>query len=474
MWRLSKTVWKEKLKLWFKSMISPSAQTILDMDAKLKSFGADLEQRAEDINQRVREINEHLTEFRRLQAKNNDSIDKIMFQYEQDIPAFQDQVPWECELFELPYGKDNRLLFNPTVIEVNDQRWLIVRNCQIDPKKRPPYDSFSKLTRYRLDDTKVDYSSKTDMPMPLGGSRAEQWEDPRILQNGSRLLMTCCNFIQGKTYAHQAMAIMDLDWNLLGINHTKYGKNGHDITANTGHEKNWTWFMHDGEPHMVYSIEPHVVTRCDSAASVVEEYTTDLAGDIWFYGQRRGGSNPIRIGDEYFAFYHSSTPWWNGRRRYYMGAYAFEAKPPFRITRSTTIPLLHGSKNNHRVLEFPLVIFPGGSVYDEAKREHFVVFGVNDFQSGWVKIPHDDLLGLMKSYVQKENDPNTVTAEVSGRIPPITRVAKVTGTDFDDREVVWDTGDDGYPGSPEKRVPEATDPAPAKRKRRRATKARKS
>jgi len=270
------------------------------------------------------------------------------------------------------------------------------------------------------------------------------------------------------------MAIMDLDWNLLGINHTKYGKNGHDITANTGHEKNWTWFMHDGEPHMVYSIEPHVVTRCDSAASVVEEYTTDLTGDIWFYGQRRGGSNPIRIGDEYFAFYHTSTPWWNGRRRYYMGAYAFEAKPPFRITRSTTIPLLHGSKNNHRVLEFPLVIFPGGSVYDEAKREHFVVFGVNDFQSGWVKIPHDDLLGLMKSYVQKENDPNTVTAEVSGRIPPITRVAKVTGTDFDDREVVWDTGDDGYPGSPEKRVPEATDPAPAKRKRRRATKARKS
>lgn len=470
MWRVSKATWKDRLILKLKAMVSPTAQTVLDMDAKLKSFGSDLQDRADAINQNIEDINRHLAEFRRIQDQNNSNIDKIMSQFEQDIPPFQEQTPWDCGIFDLPYGTDNRLFFNPTIVKVGNERWLIVRNCQIDPHKAPPYNSFSKLTRYRLNDTVVDHASTTDIELPLGKTKKEQWEDPRIFNTGKKLWLTCTNFIQRKTYAHQTMAILDQQWTLLGINHPRWGENGHDVWANKGHEKNWTWFMHEGEPHMIYNIEPHTVLRCDSAASPVETHETVIDRDIWFYGQRRGGSNPIRIGDEYFAFFHSSTPWWNGRRRYYMGAYAFEAKPPFRVTRSTTIPLLYGSKLNRRILEFPLVIFPGGSLYDEETQEHFVVFGVNDFESGWIKIPHADLLSLMRVYVQKEDDPNTVTAKGSGRISPIRRVGEVTGPDFKDREIVRDPGDAGYPGDPEKRNPKATRSAPAKRKRKRAAK----
>jgi predicted GH43/DUF377 family glycosyl hydrolase len=480
MWRLSKTNWWERLKLRIKSMVSPSAQTVLDMDAKLKSFGTDLTERADAINERIKDINQHLDHFRRVQDLNNASIDKIMAQFEQDIPAFQDQVPWESGIFDLPYGEDNRLYFNPTVVDIEGTCWLIIRNCQIDPHKAPPYNSFSKLTRYALDGTKVLYSTKRDIPLPLGRTKLEQWEDPRILYTGRRLWLTCTNFIQHKTYAHQTMAVLDATWNVIGINHPVYGKNGHDIWANKGHEKNWTWFMHEGEPHLIYNIEPHTVVRCDAAASPVSTYETRIDRDIWYYGQRRGGSNPVRIGNEYFAFFHSSTPWWNGRRRYYMGAYAFEAKPPFRITRCTTMPLMYGSKNNRRVLEFPLVIFPGGSLFDKEKQEHFVVFGVNDFESGWVKIPHEDLLDLMRVYVQVDNkdiegkDENTVTAKTGDRLPSIAPVEKVTGDGHSDQEVVWNYGDEGYPGAPEKRVSKTTHRPPAKRKRSRAVKARKS
>ena len=151
-----------------------------------------------------------------------------------------------------------------------------------------------------------------------------------------------------------------------------------------------------------------------------------------------------------------------------MGAYAFEADPPFRITRSTTMPLMYGSKHNRRILEFPLVIFPGGSTFDEEAQEHFVVFGVNDFQSGWVKIPHKDLLALMRNYVQveenKSQDPSV--SETDGRIHPIKPVAEVTGDDFGDKEVAEDTGDDGYPGSPEKRVAPKGNKSSAKRAKR--------
>lgn len=325
-----------------------------------------------------------------------------------------------------------------------------------------------------LDDTTVVKTSKRDIELPLGRTKLEQWEDPRILYTGRKLWLTCTNFIQGKTYAHQTMAVLTPTWDLLGINHPVYGKNGHDIWANKGHEKNWTWFMHEGEPHLIYNIEPHTVIKCDVASSPVHTYETRIDRDIWYYGQRRGGSNPVRIGNEYFAFFHSSTPWWNGRRRYYMGAYAFEAEPPFRITRCTTMPLMYGSKNNRRVLEFPLVIFPGGSTFDEEKQEHFIVFGVNDFESGWVKIPHEDLLALMRVYVQKENDENTVTAKAGDRLPSIAGVEEVTGNGHSDKTVVRDYGNEGYPGTPEKRVTKATHKSPAKRQRRRATKTRKS
>jgi len=451
-------------------MASPSKQLYLDMDSKLKSFQDDLGSRATSINEAIEEINVHLEEFRRIQDKNNLSVDKIMRQFEQDIPRFEDQTNFECGIFPLPYGEDNRLYFNPTVVEVKGERWLITRNCQIDPHKPPPYNSFSKLTRYKIiSDNEL--GPGIDIKLPLGNSKLEQWEDPRIFNSGNKLWLTCTNFIQRKTYAHQTMAVLDLDWNILGINHPVYGNNGHDLWANKGHEKNWTWFLHENEVYMIYNIEPHTVVRCDSAASPVETLETQLEKDIWFYGQRRGGSNPIRIGDEYFAFFHSSTPWWNGRRRYYMGAYAFEAKPPFRITRSSTIPMLYGSAHNRRVLEFPLVIFPGGSLYDAEKQEHFAVFGVNDFESGWIRIPHKDLLSTMRIYYDVEKEKERDVPASASRIASIKRVAKVTGTDFGDKEIPESTGDAGCDLFAAAGESKAVDPPPAKRSRKRAAKA---
>ena len=473
MWCLPKIRWWERLK----AMISPSAQTFLDLESKLQTFSMDLSVRSDKVNECITEINGHLEHFRRVQDQNNASIDKIMHQFEQDIPAFQDQTPWESGVFDLPYRQQNRIYFNPTITELNGQKWLIVRNCQIEPHRPPPYNSFSKLTRYQLNDTQVVPSTARDIPLPLGGSKKEQWEDPRIFNTGSKLWLTCTNFVQGKTYAHQTMAVLDHTWTILGINHPVYGKNGHDIRSNTGHEKNWTWFFHDGSPHLIYNIEPHTVLKCDAGATVVETYETAIKNDIWFFGQRRGGSNPVRVGDEYFAFYHSSTPWWNGRRRYYMGAYAFEAKPPFKITRSTTIPLLYGSAHNERVLEFPLVIFPGGSLFDEAKQEHFVVFGVNDLQSGWVKIPHQDLIALMRNYVVPEKETIVIDPSVpdkEGRLHPLSPVADISRADGHDQKIIKDPGDVGYPGSAEKRVASKDSAPPARRKRKRARKTSKS
>ena len=127
------------------------------------------------------------------------------------------------------------------------------------------------------------------------------------------------------------------------------------------------------------------------------------------------------------------------------------------------------------MLEFPLVIFPGGSLYDAKQQEHMVVFGVNDYQSGWTKISHEDLLERMKIYVRiKKKTPSKVTTETTNRLHPIPRLEKIDGADISDKTIIPDYGDAGYPGAAEKRNAKANNAAPAKRKRRRTAKAGKS
>jgi predicted GH43/DUF377 family glycosyl hydrolase len=78
-----------------------------------------------------------------------------------------------------------------------------------------------------------------------------------------------------------------------------------------------------------------------------------------------------------------------------MGAYTFSTKAPFEIKRITPTPILAGSELDYRVLGSPLVIFPNGALpdYDEkGMLEGFtVVFGVNDENCGWLKMPWKDL-----------------------------------------------------------------------------------
>lgn len=97
----------------------------------------------------------------------------------------------------------------------------------------------------------------------------------------------------------------------------------------------------------------------------------------------------MRVGDEYISFFHSSVYWKGRQKRYIMGAYAFEAKPPFKVTRITPTPLLAGSDQDTRINGGPPCIFVNGSVFDG--KEWLLSFGVNDEACGWIRIPHRKL-----------------------------------------------------------------------------------
>lgn len=112
--------------------------------------------------------------------------------------------------------------------------------------------------------------------------------------------------------------------------------------------------------------------------------------ELWRHGEPRGGS-PAKLldtpyGARYLTFFHSQ--YFNrstGMSTYFMGAYLFEAQPPFAMThimpdvlacRSCLSPA-HGLA--YKVLDY--ILFPMGFV---VRGEHiYMSYGRND-RSGWV------------------------------------------------------------------------------------------
>ncbi len=307
------------------------------------------------------------------------------------IPSIRKQTPWETEFFD--FGKaqqPNVRFFNTSIFRRPDGLWLISRRAE-------GFD-LTKMGENRLMAFKLDDEMKPTHFIPIQLStrsyKDQHFEDPRITLIGGQPWLSYCTFqiFRNEMYsgAHQQVAILTEDFQPATRWDPVYGNNGGSILTNDGNEKNWIWFDH-GSPHMIYMSEPHEVVRWDGD-NVAEVYKTKSPS--WEFGHIRGGAPPIRVGDEYLCFFHSSTMWTEKKRRYHMGAYTFEAKPPFRVTRMTQKPLLSGSKEDPWAEGLPLVVFPCGSLMERNKC--VVTMGVNDYCSAWIKIPLDELEPLME------------------------------------------------------------------------------
>jgi predicted GH43/DUF377 family glycosyl hydrolase len=174
----------------------------------------------------------------------------------------------------------------------------------------------------------------------------------------------------------------DGSWKVDVVFWPRYGRNDGEHQ-----EKNWQFFEAlPGRLHLIYRGEPHTVLELGSDGESVVKVHTAPPGTKWPWGAIRGGTPPIRLPDgRWMAFFHSSTPYpvpphW---RRYYAGAYVFEAQAPFRILEISQRPLLVGSEEDGHGFDprnidswKPFVVFPSGIV--RAGKGWFVSYGIND------------------------------------------------------------------------------------------------
>lgn len=319
-----------------------------------------------------------------------------------DPPSILDQHEWAAGVYdfsrsEVPLrpGLD---YFNCGLLVREDADWLLVRRSRWH--KDCPFGMNDVLA------VKLDCGTEIGSPAVALNAptyyAGEHFEDPRGLRHDGRTFVSACNFVWAPNYsgAHQVILECDDNWKVKQRLDPRFGRNGGHCYNNAGNEKNWLWFVHDDKPHLLYQAFPHTVAEFDWKFQHSKTWETKPQRMIWQWGTIRGGTPPILVEGAYWTFYHSSVdyapaPIGGGVRRYHMGAYRFEAKPPFRITGYTPEPLLSGSCHDRWNEGKPFVVFPCGAVHRNG--EWFVTLGVNDLDCAWIFIPHQALAQRIKT-----------------------------------------------------------------------------
>ena len=307
---------------------------------------------------------------------------EIKFEYikKQDIEK-KISVPLEENNYDIRFldfsEKKESFNFNPCLFKYGQKKYISTRFCE--QQKDGVYRESVKL---------FDYDSMKEINFNVEREyKEENIQDARFLQYGDNLLMSCVSidcYNVNNYYYHYKFILFDRDFKQKRVIHPSYGKNAPVPIMNSGSEKNWILFESDNKLYFIYSLSPHVVVETNLNGEILNEYIGhNDSFDLWHYGAPRLSTNPIRIKDYYFSFFHSHIVFEN-QRIYFCGWYKFKAKPPFNIVEISEEPLIWPSKSRNHIIKnkskyYPLCVFPMGCIL--SGNELLVSAGINDNES---------------------------------------------------------------------------------------------
>lgn len=174
--------------------------------------------------------------------------------------------------------------------------------------------------------------------------------------------------------------------------------------SNTIREKNWVPFIFQDNLLLAYSLDPHVIFQHTPGTNHCDLFATSKSPINWNWGILRGGTPAMELDEGYyFGFFHSSikmaTQHSQGKDilHYFMGAYTFDLKPPFKIRMMSPEPIIDEGFYSGEIYKpywHPVrAIFPGGFIIiDEFI---YVVFGRQDHEIWITKLNKNDLLNSL-------------------------------------------------------------------------------
>lgn len=244
-----------------------------------------------------------------------------------------------------PAGLEPGQAFNPSIIDHNGRLLCCYRTGW----------SGSRLWLTELDRESyqpVSASLPLDLRHPLcTGGR----EDPRLFSFQGNLLLqfSGVRVANGKTTVQVLYARITDAGEVLNVWHP-------ECAASSEWEKNWQPFGVSEQLYAIHRMQPHTILRLTGdRAEVAHRHTTVLH---WRGpGELRGGAPPVRVGDEFWCWFHA-TDRTQKPALYTTGVATFAAEPPFQWKRITPIPVLWPESSDLPPGWWAQVVFPGGAV----------------------------------------------------------------------------------------------------------------
>jgi predicted GH43/DUF377 family glycosyl hydrolase len=306
--------------------------------------------------------------------------DGVFFEHPaiEDTPEFLARIPHESLV---PACRN----FNASVCEFNGHRLLAYRS--------EAWSGLNSIVIARLD---ADLSVIENVPTQLPDERGVQYEDPRLCVVDNRLHLICAHVKFGvapATICRQRLFVLSMeDLQPVMELFLPFGRAEDGMP-----EKNWMPFeLPGGDLGLIYSQRPHVVIEC---RSTVGHETRGLME--WKASKMvNGRTPPVRVNDDQFlSFFGGHAPHPFRKARYFMGAYLFEARPPFRVCAATKQPLVWGSELSPTFFSarpnsgYPPCIYPSGVIKEGGGL--IVSCGVNDSYNVFLKYDLTELLARM-------------------------------------------------------------------------------
>jgi hypothetical protein len=156
----------------------------------------------------------------------------------------------------------------------------------------------------------------------------------------------------------------------------------------TRHQKNWMPFFSGDDLMFVYSVNPHVVLKCDQSTGLctrVAETQNSFVNDAL-----RGSSQARKYGDNFIAVAH----WRTSSQSYLSQAYMFSSAPPFAITAISPTFVIEDQK------EMALSTIQFVSGLEIVNEVAYIAYGQEDCDSKLFTVGMEALLGSMEDVTQ--------------------------------------------------------------------------
>ena len=325
-----------------------------------------------------------------------------------------------AKLANVPLGEDSGLVIDVKTIDIRNVK------APYNPSIVKSPSGFDLFFRYDVVSSKIrymPYSSRIgavhlNEQFQQGKEeftridlQTEYAEDPRVLYVGDKLYLFY-NQLDQENLRCRYMCSASIDPASYKVNYTT------SLDLNLQWiEKNWNPFEYIGEdqkPHLLleYKLSPRKLFELPNP-KVNEVLNINLPSEAAYtsifwsgkWGEIRGGAPAQKVGNEYLGFFHSffideftKLAW------YVMGAYTFEAKPPFRMTGVSSYPILfkgiyETSISNTASLQ-KKVIFPSGYVIESQGDKDLIhlACGENDCSVKIVTLDKDKLIQGMERF----------------------------------------------------------------------------